>query len=99
MPVVEVVQVDWATVLEIDAFTSSTDALGIKPTPPDCPQVLFVGDSIILTCGLAFKLEASDGGQPINPRGVLDAFPAQAVAILRESYPLSLEAVAYQYSI
>ncbi|KAJ7171094.1 SGNH hydrolase-type esterase domain-containing protein [Mycena filopes] len=90
---VEVVLVDWATTLEIDAFlTSSTDAQGIAPDPPESTQILFIGDSI--SCGLA--LEASDGGEPI-PRGVLDAFPAQAVAILREKYlyPLSLEVVAY----
>lgn len=55
-------------------------------------KILFIGDSI--TCGLA--LEPSNGGQPM-PCGILDAFPAQALSMLRNRNldPLALEVVAY----
>ncbi|KAJ7023055.1 SGNH hydrolase-type esterase domain-containing protein [Mycena alexandri] len=88
---VEIVLVDWASILEIDGFMTAHPE-GIKPISTVHPQILFIGDSI--TCGLA--LERSDGGQPI-PRGMLDAFPSQALAMLREtqSYNLCLNVLAY----
>ncbi|KAJ7434508.1 SGNH hydrolase-type esterase domain-containing protein [Mycena galericulata] len=90
---VEIVLIDWASILEIDGlFAPSMDHVQRGPDLPADPQILFIGDSI--TCGLA--LEESDGGQPI-PRGILDAFPSRTLSILDEeySYPLSLDVVAY----
>ncbi|KAJ7438314.1 SGNH hydrolase-type esterase domain-containing protein [Mycena galericulata] len=90
---VEIVLIDWASMLEIDgSFAPSMDHVQRGPDLPADPQILFIGDSI--TCGLA--LEESDGGQPI-PRGILDAFPSRTLSILAEeySYLLSLDVVAY----
>ncbi|KAJ7148763.1 SGNH hydrolase-type esterase domain-containing protein [Mycena crocata] len=89
---VEIVLIDWASIVEIEGFVSA-DPRHVEPTGLVADhQILFIGDSI--TCGLA--LEPSDGGEAI-PCGILDAFPFQTVSILREkySYPLSVDVVAY----
>ncbi|KAJ7769216.1 hypothetical protein DFH07DRAFT_1007085 [Mycena maculata] len=89
---VEIVLIDWASILEIECFVAPSTEYVPRWKGPTNPLVLFIGDSI--TCGMA--LEQSDGGQPM-PRGTLDAFPTQALSILRDkySYHLSLDIVAY----
>ncbi|KAJ7143707.1 hypothetical protein C8R44DRAFT_758715 [Mycena epipterygia] len=89
---VEIILIDWASILEIDGFISDDSGYVVRSRIGVDPSILFIGDSI--TCGLA--LEHSDGGQPM-PRGLLDAFPSRAISILskQRSYPLSLEVVAY----
>ncbi|KAJ6555095.1 hypothetical protein DFH09DRAFT_573596 [Mycena vulgaris] len=89
---VEITLIDWASVLEIDAFICPDPTYVNRDPMASRHQMLFIGDSV--TCGLA--LEPSDGGQPI-PRGILDAFPSRAISILSEkySYPLSPGFVAY----
>ncbi|KAF8218109.1 SGNH hydrolase-type esterase domain-containing protein [Mycena galopus ATCC 62051] len=89
---VEIVLIDWASVLEIEGFVCADPATIVSPASLPKDQILFIGDSI--TCGLA--LDESDGGQPM-PRGILDAFPHRAISLLREKllHPLSFEMVAY----
>ncbi|KAK7052483.1 hypothetical protein R3P38DRAFT_1647259 [Favolaschia claudopus] len=94
---VEIMLIDWASVLEIEGFSTPVydpDQFGIVNLNPShtTEQMLFIGDSI--TCGLA--LDKSAGGQPI-PRGVLDAFACRALSILQEKHSrvLSFEALAY----
>ncbi|KAJ7474689.1 SGNH hydrolase-type esterase domain-containing protein [Mycena latifolia] len=89
---VEITLIDWASILEIDAFICAADGDVDRDSMVANHQILFIGDSI--ACGLA--LDPSDGGQPI-PRGILDAYPSRAMSILREkySYPLSLGVAAY----
>ncbi|KAJ6629330.1 hypothetical protein B0H10DRAFT_1986672 [Mycena sp. CBHHK59/15] len=89
---VEIVLIDWASILEIDGFITDDSTYLIGHPTTQSPPMLLIGDSI--SCG--FAVEKSQGGQPI-PLGTLNAFPSHAMRLLRNQVPrnLDLEIVAY----
>ncbi|KAG6820003.1 hypothetical protein H0H93_006622 [Arthromyces matolae] len=82
---IQLVLIDWASVLEIEGFYTETVNGIMKPssnTHSKKVRVLHIGDSI--SCG------ASNGSQPI-PRGCLDAFPFIARDILSRKTHTKIE--------
>ncbi|KAG6823329.1 hypothetical protein H0H93_003846, partial [Arthromyces matolae] len=71
----ELILVDWASVLEIEGFYTDSENEILKPSKAEEIHVLHIGDSI--SCGF------SNGSQPI-PRGCLEAFPFIARDVLRK---------------
>ncbi|KAG6860151.1 hypothetical protein C0995_015074 [Termitomyces sp. Mi166 len=84
---VELTLIDWASVLEIEAFIiPSTDDIRL-PLRANHVRLLHIGDSI--SCGF------SDGSTPI-PRGCLDAFPfVVRDALRKEGVMMEIDMVAF----
>ncbi|KAG6910396.1 hypothetical protein DXG01_010751 [Tephrocybe rancida] len=85
--VVELTLIDWASILEIEAFICPSADSVQRPPHYDYVRSLHIGDSI--SCGL------SDGSTPIA-RGCLDAFPfVTRDALRKEGLKMEIDMVAF----